>query len=383
MNLVLYMHNGSYNHGCEAIVRSTTAMMDAKTVLYSANPEEDVRWKIPEVCEVRKQGDNVRHGSVEHILIKLHSALTHSRKKYINKIYKNLMSVENDVDIFMSIGGDNYCYSNMPEQLAYLNGYLNKKGKTVLWGCSIEPDLLDNPAVIEDLKQYSLITARETLTYEALKKCGLNNVHLVADPAFTLKTEKVDLPEIFNHGKVVGLNISPLILKYGDRQLILHNFEKLIAHILGTTDYSIAMIPHVTCNGNSDIQIMKEFVDKFTDKRIVLIDEHNCSQIKYIISNCEMFIGARTHATIAAYSSCVPTLVVGYSVKARGIAKDIFGDEDKYILPVQSLTDETCLIYEFDKLNAEKQMIKEQLRVIMPEYIQKAYDGVKKIEDIK
>ena len=38
-----------------------------------------------------------------------------------------------------------------------------------------------------------------------------------------------------------------------------------------------------------------------------------------------------------AYSSCVPTLVVGYSVKARGIARDIFGTEDRYVLPVQSL----------------------------------------------
>ena len=50
-----------------------------------------------------------------------------------------------------------------------------------------------------------------------------------------------------------------------------------------------------------------------------------------------MFIGARTHATIAAYSSCVPTLVVGYSIKARGIAKDLFGTDEGYVLPVQAL----------------------------------------------
>ncbi len=45
----------------------------------------------------------------------------------------------------------------------------------------------------------------------------------------------------------------------------------------------------------------------------------------------------RTHATIAAYSTGVPTLVVGYSVKARGIARDLFGTEDGYVLPVQQL----------------------------------------------
>ena len=56
-----------------------------------------------------------------------------------------------------------------------------------------------------------------------------------------------------------------------------------------------------------------------------------------------MFIGARTHSTIAAYSSGVPTLVVGYSVKAKGIAKDLFGTEENYVLPVQALKEENNL----------------------------------------
>ncbi len=383
MKVVYYMHNGSCNHGCEAIVRSTTEMIGANVILYSANPEQDNRWRMQEICEVRKQGDNVRRGSLQHILIKIYTILAHNKKKYYNKIYKNLLTIEDDVDYFMSIGGDNYCYSNMPEQLLYLNSILKSKGKMVLWGCSIEPELLENPTVIEDLKQYSLITARETLTYNALKDCGLENVFLVSDPAFTLKPEKVQLPDVFYQRKVIGLNISPLILKYGNKQLIMNNFEKLTQHILDNTDYSIALIPHVVCEGNSDIQVMQEFIEKFEDKRIVLVKEYNCAQIKYIISNCELFIGARTHATIAAYSSCVPTLVVGYSVKARGIAKDIFGGEEKYILSVQSLSDENSLVYEFDKLNADKEAIKDRLTCIMPEYIQKAYDAVKHLEGMK
>lgn len=63
-----------------------------------------------------------------------------------------------------------------------------------------------------------------------------------------------------------------------------------------------------------------------------------------------MFIGARTHATIAAYSSCVPTLVVGYSIKARGIAKDLFGTDEGYVLPVQALAKKEDLVNAFDWL---------------------------------
>lgn len=33
----------------------------------------------------------------------------------------------------------------------------------------------------------------------------------------------------------------------------------------------------------------------------------------------------------------VPALVAGYSVKARGIARDLFGTEEGHVVPVQSL----------------------------------------------
>ena len=61
-------------------------------------------------------------------------------------------------------------------------------------------------------------------------------------------------------------------------------------------------------------------------------DSPNCRQQKYIISQCAYFIGASTPSTIAAYSTGVPTLVVGYSVKAKGIAKDLFGTYDNLSL---------------------------------------------------
>ena len=50
-------------------------------------------------------------------------------------------------------------------------------------------------------------------------------------------------------------------------------------------------------------------------------------------------MAARTHASIAAYSSGVSTLVAGYSVKARRIARDLFGTEDGHVLPVQAMDD--------------------------------------------
>ena len=62
--------------------------------------------------------------------------------------------------------------------------------------------------------------------------------------------------------------------------------------------------------------------------RVVFFEDHNCMELKGIISKCRFFVGARTHSTIAAYSMGIPTLVVGYSVKARGIARDLLGGEE-------------------------------------------------------
>ena len=94
---------------------------------------------------------------------------------------KNIISKE----IFLSIGGDNYCYPGT-DVLAAINRNIKKKGaKLVLWGCSVEPKLLKNPEIVADLKEFDLITARESISYNALKTININTVK-VADPAFTL-----------------------------------------------------------------------------------------------------------------------------------------------------------------------------------------------------
>jgi polysaccharide pyruvyl transferase WcaK-like protein len=59
--------------------------------------------------------------------------------------------------------------------------------------------------------------------------------------------------------------------------------------------------------------------------------------MKWIIAQCSVFAGARTHSTIAALSSGVPTLSIGYSLKARGINRDIYGHLD-HCLPVARLS---------------------------------------------
>lgn len=381
--LKLYGHGGSGNHGCEAIVRSTVGLLGDNITLLSNHPEQDVSYGVDQICQVAEDTDTaLKRMSVKWFLSSLETKIAGRFDRYFRYTKEKLMDQANKGDVFLSIGGDNYCYPGT-EHLATINHNLRKKGvKTVLWGCSVEPDLLDNPIVAEDLAGFDLITARETISYEALKAVNPNTV-LVADPAFTLERKYLPLPEGWVEGKMVGINASPLILSSGDGQLVMEAYRALIRRILDTTDLNVVLIPHVVWKSNDDRKVLTPLFEKFRHTgRVILLGDHNCMQIKGYIARCRFFIGARTHATIAAYSSCVPTLVLGYSVKSRGIARDLFGVEKNYVIPVQELVDANALAAGFQWLLNREDTIRAHLLRTIPEYVQRAYTAAEEMKQL-
>ena len=163
----------------------------------------------------------------------------------------------------------------------------------------------------------------------------------------------------------------------------MENYEGLIKYIIDTTDMQIALIPHVVWDNNDDRKPLRVLYNKFKDTgRVVMLEDHNCMELKGYISRCRFFIGARTHATIAAYSTCVPTLVIGYSVKAKGIAKDIFGTYENYVLPVQSLSNKDDLINAFEWMKGNEDDIRKYLNEGMPVYKENALKSKVEIEKL-
>ena len=147
----------------------------------------------------------------------------------------------------------------------------------------------------------------------------------------------------------------------------------MIEFIIEHSNMQIALIPHVVWNNNDDRVPLHKLYERYAQTgRVVEIGDGTCEELKGYISRCRFFIGARTHATIAAYSSCVPTLVVGYSVKARGIALDLFGTSEHYVTPVQSLKKPEDLTNAFKWLMEQEEEIKAQLKRVMPGYREKA-----------
>lgn len=393
------MHAGSGNHGCEAIVNSLCRMVQEPAVLVSYRAEEDEKYSLKEQCELIQERSFAQH-RLAHILYYGYRKLTGDEESFIRYRYGKVFGKEMS-PLAISIGGDNYCYDSMLDDLRLTNAAFGRKGtKTALLGCSIEPELLGRPEIVEDLSRYHMIIAREPITYEALRdafdrkeqdgtgKPGVlgqqrtPQIYCYPDPAFTLRAKKLPLPEGFKESNTVGINISPMIQEKETRSgITLENYENLLQYIIQNTDMQIALIPHVVWNQNDDRKPIHMLYERFQETgRVIEIEDASCEVLKGYIGRCRMFIGARTHATIAAYSSLVPTLVVGYSVKARGIARDLFGTEENYVVPVQSLQDREDLVNSFRWLLSREREIRNHLEAVMPSYQEKAFLTGKEVD---
>lgn len=374
------------NRGCEAIVRSTVLMLNQTfgkvEVLV---PSDDVVRDKQQWPEAGKQG--VRF--VEAYLPAHTRPWVHLQRLPLAALKqagwpfpfpKKLRDELKSCDAILSVGGDNYSLDyRLPSLLMGVDRLAMDLGKPVfIWGASVgpfeaEPDFL--PAIREHLAKMTMIAARESITYGYLTKTlGLNNVIQMADPAFTLTKETVDtLPFWPKKGAngVIGLNISPLIERYKNNGQDLRAETIKFIHDAVAKGFSILLVSHVVpLDGdkkNNDATYMADMLAELETlgSSVTIMPAHfNASQIKQVISQLRCFIGARTHATIAALSSGVPTLSIAYSVKAQGINKDLLGDMP-VVLPTPELT-ASSLMTSLDYLIDNEVHIKSLLNSKLP-----------------
>lgn len=277
-------------------------------------------------------------------------------------------------DVMLSTGGDMLCYDN--NFINYTNNKLHQKGvKTALWGCSMGAANL-TPEKEETLRNFSLIYARESLTEDFFKGLGLKNVYCYPDPAFLLQPEETDIPDVFQKGEVIGVNISNFVLGGFDLNTAFGKQVKaLLDYVIAQTDLHILLIPHVLWNGQDDRIVARNVKEMYSSRnRISILDveQKNYCQIRYVISKCKYFIGARTHAVVSAYSTCVPSLALGYSIKSKGIAKDL-GIPEEFVVNSKKPKHDNDLLDSFISLCQNDQKMRTQLESVIPEYCQKPF----------
>jgi len=288
-------------------------------------------------------------------------------------------------DAVLMIGGDIISLDYGPGSLFMWSCFMDAVHRagypTMLYAASVGPfkDPVFERYMVAHLQRYSVITVRESASYAYLARLGVRNVTLVADPAFRLGTQSLalDVPFAQPGAGVLGFNLSPLIeeswLKAGNVGSLVTEAAAFLQKVLSETSYSVALIPHVDPHDesghNSDSAFMFRILEELGGKteRLALVQPGlNAAQLKHLIGSCRYFMGARTHATIAAWSRGVPTTSIAYSIKAKGLNQDLFGSL-AYVLQTPDVNKNT-LWEHFTGLITDEETVKKLLESRIPDW---------------
>ena len=381
------IHLNGGNRGCEGIAKGTATILgEPKELLIGLCTDIplDKKLKIDHyVTLVDKQPKTLLFKIISRIYRIVFKLFT--KDSFVLSLlarfyaYHPFIKKMNKGDIMLSTGGDMMCYGDN-QVITTCTDAKRQGAKTILWGCSMGKENL-TPRKKKILSKFDLIYARESLTYDFFKSLGLKKVVCYPDPAFALEPETVELPKCFESNKVIGINLSnytvgayTLDTPFGEE------VKRLLDYILNETDYHILLIPHVMWKGQDDRIIAKNVAGLYEkyEGRISVLDSdiYNYLQIRYIISKCHIFIGGRTHAVVSAYSTCVPAIALGYSIKSRGIAKDI-GMPEYSVVDSKKMEKKGELKESFCQLCHDYQKVKEHLDSFIPTY----RDRIKDIKD--
>lgn len=384
------------NRGCEAIVRGTVELLSsrfpgASFVLssFGASTREEAAAETDPRIEHRPHVDPYlppRRFSRQWLTQTLRRRGPHQMDTRPYGVETDAMA---ECDCALVLGGDTLTLEyGTADTYVGLNNALMSSGKPViLWGASVGPFTADpqfEAAMTDHLRRFTLVLARESATIEYLASIGVEeNVRLVADPAFAMRPSEPDLPddlrEFVDEGPF-GLNFSPLAGRYrpeGDRgwpELI----AECIVRLMESGVSPVLLVPHVTIDTDYDndyrfLMRIGQGLPGWGETVRALPPTLSAAETKWVISRTRAFAGARMHATLASLSAHVPTIFLGYSLKYRGIARDVFGHQD-WLIPVDSLAPGT-LADRFAELLREQDNVRRALAAVMPEVLRRAEDA--------
>jgi colanic acid/amylovoran biosynthesis protein len=142
--------------------------------------------------------------------------------------------------------------------------------------------------------------------------------------------------------------------------------------------YRVLIIPHVQrpeLNEN-DLVLGTELIREmsFPERVHVAALDFSASELKALIAGAEYNLSERMHAAIAGISTGIPTAVVGYSVKARGILGDIYGHDTapKWCLSVGAFLDPEKRKHFLRATWDSRDQLKSHLKQVIPSFLKLA-----------
>lgn len=323
-----------------------------------------------------------------------------------------------DADVIIHLGGDLYSDDKglttvVEHSKEILMGIMLRK-PVAIYAESLGPfrGKLSSWLARLTLNRVSLITVRENISKENILRIKVvrPSIYVTADPAFLLEPESPERVKTMlcklgydGTGPLIGLIISEDIYAKGhirsyNRAKFIYSIgqhilpERLLSFALNSRigqknrlkvidsiaevgasisnclieqlNATVILIPNAT-NPVFDIDEINRRIFKLTKNksRIRVIEFAACSarEIKGLIGQCDLFIGSKMHACIAAWSQGVPAIAIASSHKYYGVALPI--GQERYVC--ESVTMREI----FDKIQEaynRRQEIREELQSKLP-----------------
>lgn len=327
----------SGNKGCSALCYSimllTDYILSEKGINYTLYLTESN--ERPGTHEVTIGGRHIAYECIDNILP------THWKKAYkiitnFKKIYR-LYKLFRSADCIMDIGqGDSFADIYGAKRFAKIDK-VHRTARLFRKPYFFLPQTIGpfqhvtiREKAIESLTKASLVMTRDRQSLDYVNELtkGKANVKEYIDVAFFLPYDKIEFSKDEIH---VGLNISGLLWNGGytrDNQFGLkadyqHLIRSIIRYFLSKDHVRLHLIYHVGKDRRSiesDYAVMYDLWREYHSDQLTLAPLFFTPiDAKDYIAGLDFFMGARMHATIAAFSAGVPVVPMAYSRKFNGL----------------------------------------------------------------
>lgn len=355
--IVITCLNPFENRGVEAlgisVVQGLIDQFDDPHITVLTNEPELTRKSLPQDC-VHFVADDATGpaNSITDLEAMYRRAKRALRRDILGKV-RPTEKVFAEADIVLISGGDTFSSTyQTAERYLWQLEYPIKLGVPVMFLAS-SIGIFDTP---EEEQRFSArgkkchFTVREPITRDYLSATlGIDpaRVTMTTDPAFLLKPSG---PEILTRYGLEPKTYATCVTSRGIAGFKgISNDDHVSAWINAINALlekvgKVVLVPHVqTAHSPSenDLFLAQEIAAKMEDPRVVVMDDtsHSSQDFKAVLGGAVFNVAERTHGAIGGMSMGVPTLSIGYSIKAEGILRQLVPDDALFAKCLVPVTD--------------------------------------------
>lgn len=244
------------------------------------------------------------------------------------------------------------------------------------------------------LPHLAAICARGAGTREHLDELKLNNVHNVADLAFTLPTAEVlpfSIEERIAHCKNEYVLVMPSSVVKGLYQKQGGNYVdamvELIKDIRRSTGRTVVVAPHSLRVGKpegrmNDGPVCDEIIACLQDDSEVIgiSDDLYSAELRRLVADSRILVTSRFHAMISGLATATPTIVLGWSHKYREVL-DLFGASE-YGLDATALSDTARVVGMVNGALDLHDVLERQMKAALPDVMSQSEENFRIIASV-